>query len=102
MEDAGGAQHGGDRVAATRVEGGRRELAGGGEGGELGGLVRWPRLRIWAQEMDESSPGRETTTLAVNAAKNRARAQKVVGPSFLPKSSRRPGKEPMGVEEVEG
>ncbi|ONK74443.1 uncharacterized protein A4U43_C03F6300 [Asparagus officinalis] len=52
--------------------------------------------------VDESSLGRETTALAVDAAENRVQTRDVAGPSSMPESSRRPGKEPMGIEDVEG
>ncbi|ONK69628.1 uncharacterized protein A4U43_C05F25030 [Asparagus officinalis] len=44
--------------------------------------------------IDESSPDRETTTLAIE--------EDDVGPSSMPQSSRHPGKEPVGVENVDG
>ncbi|ONK60414.1 uncharacterized protein A4U43_C08F18180 [Asparagus officinalis] len=45
--------------------------------------------------IDESSPGRETTTPVVD--------EDTVGPSTNPKTSRHPGKEPIGMDDdVEG
>ncbi|ONK63838.1 uncharacterized protein A4U43_C07F19460 [Asparagus officinalis] len=41
--------------------------------------------------VDESSPGRETPALAV--------IEDAIDPSSMPESSRRPGKEPIGVDD---
>ncbi|ONK56266.1 uncharacterized protein A4U43_C10F5830 [Asparagus officinalis] len=50
--------------------------------------------------VEESSPCKETTALAVDAAKNRAQAGESTGPSSRPESSRCPGKEPVGIKNI--